>query len=125
LIAGISGLRIRATLADHIRILAFAETVGLDPRFEGDRVAVLEVEETVRPWVFDFQVRAFAVEAGGHVGLLETWVVRATGTRLLEGDAACGGGTLRCVAIEAPHRHRLGGGEGREAEEKGDETEHL
>ena len=125
LVARIGGLRVGATLTDDICVLAFAKPVRLHPGFEGDRIAVLEVEGAVGTTVFDLEVRALAVKGRRFIRLLEARVVRATRARLLEGDGACGGGTLRCVAVEAPHRYRLGGGEGREAEEKGDETEHL
>ena len=125
LVAGIGGLRVGATLADDIGVLAFAQAVGLHPSFEGDRVAVLEVEEAVCSTVLDLEVCTFAVEGRGFIRLLEARIVRATGAGLLEAHVADRGQSREGAAVERPGRGGLGGGEGRETEEKGDETTHL
>ena len=108
LVARVGGLRVGATLTDDIGVLAFAKTVGLHPSFEGDRVAVLEVEEAICARVLDFEVRAFAVEGRGFILLLKARVVRPTGARLFEGDGADGVELWKGGAVEIPHRHGLG-----------------
>lgn len=103
LVARIGGLRVGATLTDDIRVLALAEAVGLDPGFEGDCVAVLEVEVAVLPRVLNLEVRAFTVEAGGIIRLFETWVVRATRARLLELHVTGRGEFRAGCSVERPY----------------------
>ena len=125
LVAGIGGLRVGAAFADDVRVLAFAEAVRLHPGFEGDGVAVLEVEKAARTRILDLEVRTLAVEGRRFIRLLEARIVRAAGAGLLEAHVADRGQSREGAAVEIPHRHGLGGGEGRETEEKGDETTHL
>ena len=125
LVAGIGGLRVGTTLTDDIGVLTFAKTVGLHPGFEGNCVAVLEVEETVCAGVLDREVCTLAIEGRGFIRLLEARIVRAAGAGLLEAHVADRGQSREGVAVEIPHRYGLGVGEGRETEEKGGETTHL
>ena len=125
LVAGVGGLRVRAAFADDIGVLTLAQPVGLHPGFEGDGIAVLEVEDAGGAGVLDLEVGAFAVERGGHVGLFETRVIRSARTRLLERHAARGDDFRSGRPVERPRRHRLGRSHGGKTEEKGSETAHL
>ena len=125
LVAGVGGLRIGTSLADDIGVLAFAQAVGLHPGFEGDGIAVLEVEDAGGAGVLNLEVGAFAVERSRYVGLFETRIIRSARTRLLERHAARGDEFRSGRPVERPRRHRLGRGHGGETEEKGSETAHL
>ena len=125
LVAGIGGLRVIAPFTDHVGVLAFAKPVRLHPGFEGDRIAVLEVEEAVHARVLDREVCALAIEGRRFIRLLETRVVRTSRAGLFELHVAGRGEFRARRAVERPGRGGLGGGEGRETEEKGGETTHL
>lgn len=81
--------------------------------------------KTLSAPVLDHQAGALAVEGRGDVLGVEARVIRATRTGLPEADVADGGEVLAGLAVEGPSRGRVGGGEGDEAQEKGQKTTHL
>lgn len=95
LIVRSGGFWVGATFSDEVDVLALMDGVGSDPRFEGDGIAVFEIEDAIGAGVVYDDAGSVARECNGAVGLSESRVVGASGARYAganfshEGERAC------------------------------------